>query len=158
MTWPHAASCVILFPAFPGRAGGSCIPLEHSWDFLGLFGYHLHESAISAGHPLHLFNLFCQMNSLFFFNFIFKLYIIVLVLPNIKMNPPQVHMCYLTCKKLKFDYVYFKSKLYVTIASGRKSARLVSLKPTIKWIQWGHSDGANYSWKLGSKSFFFFFF
>ena len=30
---------------------------------------------------------------LFYFNFIFKLYIIVLVLPNIKMNPPQVYMC-----------------------------------------------------------------
>ena len=31
---------------------------------------------------------------LFFkFYFIFKLYIIVLVLPNIKMNPPQVYMC-----------------------------------------------------------------
>ena len=32
---------------------------------------------------------------LFFFKFyfIFKLYIIVLVLPNIKMNPPQVYMC-----------------------------------------------------------------
>ena len=32
---------------------------------------------------------------LFFFLifFIFKLYIIVLVLPNIKMNPPQVYMC-----------------------------------------------------------------
>ena len=32
---------------------------------------------------------------IFFFNFyfIFKLYIIVLVLPNIKMNPPQVYMC-----------------------------------------------------------------
>ena len=29
----------------------------------------------------------------FFLNFIFKLYIIVLVLPNIKMNPPQVYMC-----------------------------------------------------------------
>ena len=29
----------------------------------------------------------------FNFYFIFKLYIIVLVLPNIKMNPPQVHMC-----------------------------------------------------------------
>ena len=28
------------------------------------------------------------------FYFIFKLYIIVLVLPNIKMNPPQVYMCY----------------------------------------------------------------
>ena len=32
---------------------------------------------------------------LFFFKFyfIFKLYITVLVLPNIKMNPPQVYMC-----------------------------------------------------------------
>ena len=28
------------------------------------------------------------------FYFIFKLYIIVLVLPNIKMNPPQVYMCF----------------------------------------------------------------
>ena len=37
--------------------------------------------------------LYNQRN--FFFNFIlfFKLYIIVLVLPNIKMNPPQVYMC-----------------------------------------------------------------
>ena len=33
-------------------------------------------------------------NILFFlFYFIFKLYIIVLVLPNIKMNPSQVYMC-----------------------------------------------------------------
>ena len=30
---------------------------------------------------------------LFYFYFIFKLYIIVLVLPNIKMNLPQVYMC-----------------------------------------------------------------
>ena len=29
----------------------------------------------------------------FKFYFIFQLYIIVLVLPNIKMNPPQVYMC-----------------------------------------------------------------
>ena len=29
----------------------------------------------------------------FLIYFIFKLYIIVLVLPNIKMNPPQVYMC-----------------------------------------------------------------
>ena len=27
----------------------------------------------------------------YFFNFIFKLYNIVLVLPNIEMNPPQVY-------------------------------------------------------------------
>ena len=33
---------------------------------------------------------------LIFFYFIFKLYIIVLVLPNIKMNPPQVYMCSLS--------------------------------------------------------------
>ena len=31
--------------------------------------------------------------SFFKFYFIFKLYIIVLVLPNIKMNQPQVYMC-----------------------------------------------------------------
>ena len=29
----------------------------------------------------------------FSFFLFFKLYIIVLVLPNIKMNPPQVYMC-----------------------------------------------------------------
>ena len=32
----------------------------------------------------------------FFFNLIFKLYSIVLVLPNIKMNLPQVYMCSLS--------------------------------------------------------------
>ena len=31
----------------------------------------------------------------FLFSFIFKLYITVLVLPNIKMNPPQVYMCFI---------------------------------------------------------------
>ena len=41
------------------------------------------------------FFLFCFFIYLFCFKFyfIFKLYIIVLVLPNIKMNPPQVYMC-----------------------------------------------------------------
>ena len=50
---------------------------------------------------VRVFNSSCHMEKismtvhqiLFFFyfiNFIFKLYIIVLVLPNIKMNPPQV--------------------------------------------------------------------
>ena len=33
----------------------------------------------------------CSSTSLFFF--FFKLYKIVLVLPNIGMNPPQVYMC-----------------------------------------------------------------
>jgi len=33
------------------------------------------------------------IHSIIFFNFIFKLYNIVLVLPNIEMDPPQVYMC-----------------------------------------------------------------
>ena len=38
---------------------------------------------------------FFKVSPFFFFKFyfIFKLYITVLVLPNIKMNPPQVYMC-----------------------------------------------------------------
>ena len=39
------------------------------------------------------FELWCWRRLFFLFFFIFKLYIIVLVLPNIKMNPPQVYMC-----------------------------------------------------------------
>ena len=34
--------------------------------------------------------------TLFLFYFILKLYIIVLVLPNIKMNPSQVYMCHMS--------------------------------------------------------------
>ena len=51
---------------------------------LSLLGSHL--SAI----PLFFFYLFFFQLQ---FYFIFKLYKIVLVLPNIKMNPPQVYMC-----------------------------------------------------------------
>jgi len=45
-------------------------------------------------HPKHSGKI-QEKKCLFFFlfYFIFKLYIIVLVLPNIKMNPPQVYMC-----------------------------------------------------------------
>ena len=42
--------------------------------------------------PLLLFFIFFALH-FFKFYFIFKLYITVLVLPNIKMNPPQVYMC-----------------------------------------------------------------
>ena len=48
------------------------------------------ESTVSN----HLISFILFYFFLFFqFYFIFKLYIIVLVLPNIKMNPPQVYMC-----------------------------------------------------------------
>ena len=44
---------------------------------------------------LLLFFFFYVYSFIIFFEFyfIFKLYIILLVLPNIKMNPPQVYMC-----------------------------------------------------------------
>ena len=46
---------------------------------------------ISSKH-MYIYILF--FNLIFFkFYFIFKLYIIVLVLPSIEMNPPQVYMC-----------------------------------------------------------------
>ena len=49
----------------------------------------------SWSHCLSNFSSLCFSVFLIFFKFyfIFKLYIIVLVLPNIKMNPPQVYMC-----------------------------------------------------------------
>ena len=40
----------------------------------------------------HHSSLKAKSDIFFKFYFIFKLYIIVLVLPNIKMNPPQVYM------------------------------------------------------------------
>ena len=42
----------------------------------------------------------------YFFYFIFEFYIIVLVLPNIKMNPPQVYMC------SPFRKVFFECQLF----------------------------------------------
>ena len=46
---------------------------------------------------------------LFFLNFIFKLYIIVLVLPNIKMNPSQVYMRSPSCTLLPPPSPYHSS-------------------------------------------------
>ena len=51
---------------------------------------------------------------LFYFFLIFKLYIIVLVLPNIKMNPPQVYMwllfLYVFLSPLGLPYVNWVSQ------------------------------------------------
>ena len=51
------------------------------------------EAVFLSGNNLFIY-LFIYLFSFFFFKFyfIFKLYKIVLVLPNIKMNPPQVYM------------------------------------------------------------------
>ena len=45
---------------------------------------------ITLPHNTLKFQNLCFIYLFFKFYFIFKLYIIVLVLPNIKMNPPQV--------------------------------------------------------------------
>ena len=58
--------------------------------------FHLYLRSIRCKPYFHLYlfiYLFLVMVIFFLFYFIFKLYIIVLVLPNIKMNPPQVYMC-----------------------------------------------------------------
>jgi len=57
-----------------------------------------HSSKASILWHSAFFFFFSSSSCLYLFiylfsNFIFKLYIIVLVLPNIKMNPPQVYMC-----------------------------------------------------------------
>ena len=45
------------------------------------------------GYCYHL-SIFSFFFNSFFLFLIFKLYNIVLVLPNIEMNPPQVYMCF----------------------------------------------------------------
>ena len=47
-------------------------------------------SGVAATQGGFMFEAFLAF---FFFNFFFKLYKIVLVLPNIKMNSPQLYMC-----------------------------------------------------------------
>ena len=53
------------------------------------------SNTTSFGSSFEMRNLSPSVKTCIFFKFyfIFKLYIIVLVLPNIKMNPPQVYMC-----------------------------------------------------------------
>ena len=63
--------------------GSTCIPVEDSFI--------LFESFTCNDSITH--NITSVFLFFFFLNFIFKLYIIALVLPNIKMNQPQVYMC-----------------------------------------------------------------
>ena len=60
-------------------------------------------------------------DSFFFkFYFIFKLYITVLVLPNIKMNPPQVYMCSPSWIKPSAKKDQVKRPAMCSIAQGRR--------------------------------------
>ena len=51
------------------------------------------QKKLSTEELMHLSCSVGEDSFFLLFYFIFKLYIIVLVLPNIKMNPPQVYMC-----------------------------------------------------------------
>ena len=93
VSWCHPAisSSVVPFSSCP-----QSLPASESFPMSQLFAWGGQNTGVSAlasfltkntqdWSPLFLF--------FFKFYFIFKLYIIVLVLPNIKMNPPQVYMC-----------------------------------------------------------------
>ena len=86
------------------------LPVHHQLPKFTQTHVHRGSDAIQPSHPLSSPSppapnpsqhqgLFQWVNSFFFFlfffkfYFIFKIYITVLVLPNIKMNPPQVYMC-----------------------------------------------------------------
>ena len=79
------------------------LPVHHQFPDPTQTHIYLVGDAIQPSHLLSspsppVFNLsqhqgFFLLLLFFKFYFIFKLYIIVLVLPNIKMNPPQAYMC-----------------------------------------------------------------
>ena len=67
---------------------------DRSWDSWKWLKQSSKKSKCSFYIFLEKYLFISITHSFFFkFNFIFKLYIIVLVLPNIKMNPSQVYMC-----------------------------------------------------------------
>ena len=81
---PHGQRSLVGYSTGLQRAG-------HDWVVKHT---HVHIPSPSFFHRVNY--LCCQFKCIyisFLFYFIFKLYIIVLVLPNIKMNPPQVYMC-----------------------------------------------------------------
>ena len=59
--------------------------------FFSIISFYYHNLYISVVVFLFSFLLLFFFDIYILFYFIFKLYIIVLVLPNIKMNPPQVY-------------------------------------------------------------------
>ena len=81
--WEHVTGqCYFLF-----------VPQKHT-SFLNSLSFFLVSNPATNAHYLLVHHRSSFYFFLFFkFYFIFKLYNIVLVLPNIKMNPPQVYMC-----------------------------------------------------------------
>ena len=90
--WCHPAisSFVVPFSSCP-----QSLPASESFPMSQLFswgGQSIGVSALASVLPMNTQDWSALFIYLFKFYFIFKLYITVLVLPNIKMNPPQVYM------------------------------------------------------------------
>ena len=83
---------ILEWAAMPSSRGSSC-PRDWIWgSYVSCTGRQVlyHQCPLWRRHVQeeHFMLIFLK------FYFIFKFYIIVLVLPNIKMSPPQVYMCY----------------------------------------------------------------
>ena len=107
--------------------------------FAGKTGVSLFKNLRSLGIYVLGKDLSVYIIIFFKFYFIFKLYIIVLVLPNIKMNPPQVYMCSPSWTPLPPPSH--------TIPLGRPSA----LAPSIQYC------ASNLDWHLVSYMIFYMF-
>ena len=95
-------SCATLCDPMDGSPPGSAVlgilqartlewvAISFSMKYTSFICFHFLSVLVRFCPPLNLTNF---MWFFFIFYFIFKLYNIVLVLPNIEMNPPQVYMC-----------------------------------------------------------------
>jgi len=112
-------------------AGDGRRKLRNLWDWLP---YNTVDTLLpSTVHKAVSHSIECskelQEIAFFFFNLIFKLYIIVLVLPNIKMNPPQVYMCSLNMlSRLVITFLPRSKRLLI---SWLQSPSAVILEPKI---------------------------
>ena len=107
MPWPLSITCTKTMPRiFQLHLGSQCRKREYEqeerkiWEFPGFsicFFFFLFVLLWFTINSIRRMpkdqGTFLVMSYCFLFYFISKLYNIVLVLPNIEMNPPQVYMC-----------------------------------------------------------------
>ena len=92
----QSLSCVWHFETQGTAAYQASLSITNSWGLLKLVSI---EVVMPSNHHIlcHILillsSIFPSIRVFFFFNFIFKLYIIVLVLPYTDMNHPWIYMC-----------------------------------------------------------------
>ena len=85
--------CFILFHRYDSVMGCFFFRTDISLQKMNSEELGFWERMFRVKRRFYFLFFFCWLFYFIFFNFIFKLYITVLVLPNIKMNQPQVYMC-----------------------------------------------------------------